>query len=197
MALGIETDADPRQLTWAWWMLMVAGLLGVVAGVIVLVEPDISLATLAVVAGIFLLLDGIFEIAAAIFGGESENRGLMGILGVVTAIAGVLLVRHPIGGVTAIALLLGLWLLTLGVLRAMRAFDATEHRGWHALLAAIEIIAGIAIVSSPDIGVATLAVLTGISFIIRGIGMCTLAWLLHGAKRELDAAPPRGAAATT
>jgi uncharacterized membrane protein HdeD (DUF308 family) len=73
--------------------------------------------------------------------------------------------------------------------RAMAAFEVREHRGWNLLLAAFEVIAGIVIVSSPDIGVATLAVLVGISFIVRGLGMCMVAWALHSAKDALDIPP--------
>ena len=175
-----------RVVKWAWWLLLIAGLLGVVAGIIVLVEPEISLKTLAVVAGAFLLVDAIFEIASAI-AGDLPNRGLLALLGAISAIVGILLIRHPIHGVVAIALLLGLWLITMGVVRAMGAFDVREHRGWTLLLAALEIVAGVVIVSSPDIGVATLALFVGISFIARGIGMCIVAWALRGAERVLEA----------
>src|SRR4051794_8572142 len=190
MAAGDEV----RVLKWSWWLLLIAGLLGIAAGIIVLVEPAISLETLAVVAGVFLLVDAIFEIAAAI-AGAVPNRGMLALLGVLSAIVGVLLIRHPINGVVAIALLLGLWLITMGVVRAMAAFELTERRGWNLLLAAFELIAGIVIVSSPDIGVATLAVLVGISFIVRGVGMCMVAWMLRGAKDALDV-PPRAAPVT-
>jgi len=183
-----------KELKWAWWLLLVAGLLGIAAGIIVLVQPEISLATLAVLAGIFLLVDAIFEIAAAI-AGSVPGRGMLALVGVLSAIVGVLLIRHPINGVVAIALLLGLWLITIGVVRAMAAFEVREHRGWNLLLAAFEVIAGIVIVSSPDIGVATLAVLVGISFIVRGLGMCMVAWALHSAKDALDI-PPTAAPVT-
>jgi uncharacterized membrane protein HdeD (DUF308 family) len=184
----MEQDAV-QELKWAWWLLLVAGLLGIAAGVIVLVQPGISLVTLAQLAGIFLLVDAIFEIASAI-AGSVPGRGMLALLGVLSAIVGVLLIRHPINGVVAIALLLGLWLITIGVVRAMAAFEVPEGRGWTLLLAALEIIAGIVIVSSPDIGVATLAVLVGISFIVRGVGMCTVAWMLRSAKHALGGLPP-------
>jgi uncharacterized membrane protein HdeD (DUF308 family) len=132
------------------------------------------------------LVDAIFEIAAAI-GGDLPNRGLLALLGAISAIVGVLLIRHPINGVVAIALLLGLWLITMGVVRTMSALDLPDHRGWNLLLAALEIIAGVVIVSSPDIGVATLALFIGISFIVRGIGMCVVAWALRSAERVLAA----------
>ena len=183
-----------RVFTWAWVLLLVAGLLGIVAGIIVLAEPAISLETLAVLAGVFLLVDAIFEIVGAI-AGATPNRGMLALLGVLSAIVGVLLIRHPISGVVAIALLLGLWLITIGVVRLMSAFDISENRVWNVLLAVFEVIAGIVIVSSPDIGVATLALLVGISFIVRGAGMCMVAWVLRSAKRELER-PPTAAPAT-
>jgi uncharacterized membrane protein HdeD (DUF308 family) len=189
--MGPDVDSDLRDVAKAWWALLLAGVLCVAAGVIVLVEPSISLQTLAVVTGIFLLVDGILEIVAAI-ASPGENRGLLAVLGVISAIAGVILIRHPINGVVAIALVLGLWLIALGVIRLIRTFDAVGRRIWSFLLSAVELIAGIVIVSSPDIGVATLALLVGIAFIVRGIGLCQVGWVLHAVKHS---APPRAAVA--
>lgn len=154
------------------------GGLSLAAGVIVLVEPAISLVTLAVVTGIFLLVDGLVEVSWSLFD-TVENRGLTAVLGVVSAIAGVILIRHPLRSVVAIALLLGLWLLVAGVTRLIRAFSERHREVSSVLLALLEVIAGIVIVSSPGIGVATLALLVGISLIARGIGLFVMGWLLH------------------
>jgi uncharacterized membrane protein HdeD (DUF308 family) len=181
--MAVDSGAAPdladafRGLTKVWWLLVLAGLLGIAAGIIVLVVPSIGLVTLAVVSGIFLLLDGIMEIAASI-GTAIEHRGMLAITGVITAVVGVLLVRHPISGVVAIALLLGFWLLTLGIVRLFDAFSA-ENRLWALILSAIEIVAGIVIVASPGIGVATLAILVGISFILRGLALAGVGWTLR------------------
>ena len=51
-----------------------------------------------------------------------------------------------------------------------------------------EAVAGIVIVSTPDIGVGTLALLIGIGFILRGLGMCALGWALREI-RESAATP--------
>ena len=45
-----------------------------------------------------------------------------------------------------------------------------------------------------DIGVATLALLVGIAFILRGLGLCALAWAIRTARRELLAATRGGGA---
>jgi len=171
-----------REVTWAWWLVLLAGLLSIVAGVIILFKPGSSLATLAVIAGIFLLFDGILELVSS-FMRTTPNRGMVALFGVLTAIVGVLLIRHPIGGVAAIALLIGIWLIAVGVIRFATAFDASEGRGWQIFAGAVEIIAGIAIVAVPDIGFATLAILVGIGFIVNGAGLTALGWGMHEIRR--------------
>ena len=174
-----ETAASElSEVARAWWILALLGLLGIVAGVIVLAVPKISLSTLAVLTGIFFLIDGIVEVTSALVDAE-ENRALMAIFGAVTAIVGVILIRHPTHALTAIALLVGLWLLVAGLLRLIRTFSHHGARGASFALAALEMIAGIVIVSSPGIGLATLALLIGISFIVRGIMLATAAWTLR------------------
>ena len=174
-------DEGVKELTWGWWLLVLTGVLSVVAGVIILFKPGDSLPTLAVIAGIFLLADGILEMASAFMRG-TQSRGLVALLGVLTAIVGVLLIRHPIGGVAAVALLIGIWLIAVGVIRFATAFEEPDHRGWHAIAGVIELIAGIVIVSTPSIGFATLAILVGVGFIFNGIGLTALGWSMHEAR---------------
>jgi hypothetical protein len=112
----IPAQAQLRDITWGWWLVVLVGVLSILAGVIILAQPASSLATLAVIAGIFLLLDGILELIAS-FMRSTTNRGLVALLGVLTAVVGVLLIRHPVGGVTAVALLIGIWLIATGVIR--------------------------------------------------------------------------------
>jgi uncharacterized membrane protein HdeD (DUF308 family) len=175
-----------REWTSGWWLLLLVGTLSVIAGVIILFKPSDSLATLAVIAGIFVLVDGLVELIAS-FSRQTQSRGLVAVLGVVSAIVGILLIRHPIAGVVAIALLIGIWLVAVGVVRLALAFEFPEGRAWNILVAALEIIAGIVIVSSPDIGFATLAVLAGIAFILNGIGLLGLGWDLHGLRQQAAA----------
>jgi uncharacterized membrane protein HdeD (DUF308 family) len=110
---------------------------------------------------------------------------MVALLGVLTAIVGVLLIRHPIAGVAAIALLIGIWLITIGIIRFVAAFEVDESRGWNILVGVIELIAGIVIISDPNIGFATLALLVGIAFIFNGMGLVALGSGLRGLRREV------------
>ena len=178
------SQEDLHEATWAWWLFMLLGLLGIAAGVIVLAKPSDSLATLAVVTGIFVLVDGILNLAAS-FGRRTENRGLVAVMGVLDIVIGVLLIRHPVGGVLAIALLIGIWLIAAGIVRLVGAFER-EQRGWNIVLALLEIVAGIVIVSSPPIGYATLALLVGISFIAYGVATFVLGWRVHSLRHDVE-----------
>src|SRR5436190_20393802 len=178
MASDILTSEEQHQLKRAGWLLMFVGLLSVAVGVIVLLKPSDSLVTLAVIAGIFILIDGAFDLVAS-FSHRTENRGLSAIVGVVSIVVGVLLIRHPVGGVLAVALLIGIWLIAAGVVGVVRAFDR-DHPAWNIIVGLLEAAAGIVIVSSPPISFATLALLVGIAFIVEGVGQFVLGWLLHG-----------------
>jgi len=73
------------------------------------------------------------------------------------------------------------------VVRFVAAFEVDEHRGWNIVAGVVELIAGIVIVSDPNIGFATLALLAGIAFIVNGVGMFALGWGMHSLRRETAA----------
>ena len=174
------THQDVQELTWAWWVLLLLGALSVAVGVIVLVKPSHSLNTLAVICGVFILLASISELVIALFAERGAAAALFGVVGIVI---GILLIRHPTHGVLAVALLIGIWLIAIGVIRLVSAFTL-EHRLWSVIVGLIEIVAGIVIVSSPNIGFATLALLVGIAFILNGLAMMALGWVMHRVRKE-------------
>lgn len=183
-----------REVSWGWWLALLIGVVSIIAGIIVIAKPSNSLATLAVIFGIFILVDGIVELVAAV-SAQTQSRGLLAVIGVISVIAGVLLIRHPLGGVRAVALLIGIWLIAAGLVRFVVAFETPVNRLWRIGVSLVLAIFGIIIVSSPHIGYATLALITGIGFICYGIGMIALGWAMHVLRR--GGTPPTTANVTT
>lgn len=176
-----EPDMAADRLTefrWARWVFVIVGFLCMVAGVLVLADHESSLATIAVVIGIFLVIDGIVDVLVSLLY-STDRRALNVLIGVVGIVVGIILVRHPIRSVVAVAMFVGLWLIVAGSVRLAWAIDDRPGRGWRLLVALVEIVAGIVIVSSPGIGLATLAVFVGIALILRGIALSTVGWLIH------------------
>ena len=104
---------------------------------------------------------------------------------VVYLVIGLILIRHPVHGVTAVAILVGIWMIAMGTVRLVLVFDAEGNRGWRLLVAAVELIAGIVIVASPGIGLTTLAILVGITLIANGVALAAAGLVLHRALEEL------------
>lgn len=176
------TREEAAELARAWWLIGLAGLVSLVGGAILVAKPSHSLAALAVIFGIFLLLDGIVELVGSF--GREENRALAAIIGVLGIIVGVLLIRHPTHAVAGIGLLIGIWLVAAGLIRLVRAIVGGGRVVLHVVIALVEVAVGIAIVGDPHIGYATLAVLSGIWLILNGIGTIAVAFLIRGVTSE-------------
>lgn len=176
------SDEEALEVAQLWWLILLLGLASTAAGVIVVLRPSHSLATLAVVFGIFLLIDGITEVVSSFR--RDDSRALAAILGVLAIVIGIALIRHPFHGVTAIGLLVGIWLVTAGVIRLVRALAVGVRPLLQALVAVLEIAVGLAIVSDAHIGYTALAVIAGIWLILNGIGTMALGAGLRGLESE-------------
>ena len=121
------TPEQVRALARAWWLAVALGLLSLIAGGLVLARPDHSLRAVAATIGIFVLIDGAVELYLSL-AGRVEDRATAALLAIVNVIVGVLLIRHPIAGVQAIALFIGIWLIAVGVLRGLAALDTPAPR---------------------------------------------------------------------
>jgi uncharacterized membrane protein HdeD (DUF308 family) len=184
-----KSEADAvRDSARLWWLFIVMAAVSLVAGVILVAKPSHSLATLAVVVGIFMVLDGVVELLSSFR--REEGRALAAILGVLGIVIGIILIRHPTHAVNAVGLVIGIWLVAAGVVRLVRAVVEWIRPLLRSAIAVLEIVIGVAVVSDPHIGYATLAVLIGIWFILNAIGLVALGVVLRGATR---AEPPPGA----
>lgn len=176
MRLSTEESDAP---SWGWWLLILVGVVSVVAGGILVAKPSNSLATLAVVFGIFLLIDGIAGLIGS-FGGPAEHRTLTVIIALLAIVIGILLIRHPTHAVSAIGLLIGIWLVAAGTVRLLAALVTGGLL--RILIALLEIVVGIIVVSDPHIDYATLAVLLGIYLILNGLAWIGLGFVVRTAR---------------
>jgi uncharacterized membrane protein HdeD (DUF308 family) len=144
--------------------------IGAIAGILALVYPDITLLALALIAGINLMLMGVLALIEA-FGGERDAtaRLLCGIIGILGLIGGLVVIRRPGESLLAILLVLGIWLIVSGIVDFIRAFARLEGRALMLLSALVDVILGVLILALPKLSLATLAILVGISFIVRGV----------------------------
>jgi uncharacterized membrane protein HdeD (DUF308 family) len=156
-----------------WWLFLVGGLVSVVAGVLAIVYPDITLLALGIFAGVGLLFAGAIDIAEAI-SGTPESRALAAIVGVLSIVAGLICLRRPGESLLAIVVVLGIYLVVAGIVRFIRAFSTLEDRAAQLGLGIVDAILGVLILALPGLGLATLAVLFAASLLLRGTFMVVL-----------------------
>ena len=176
----MSTDAadNLRPITSLWWLPALFGVVTLGVGVFFVVSPHETLSTFTVIAGIFLLFDGVLAIFGSIFG-KGEGRGLLALIGVLSAIAGLVLIKKPFDTLVAFTLIVGVWFVVAGIVRFVVALGSPEGRGGNILTAILDLIAGALILAWPDLGLATVAVIIGIVLIMRGALFIVAGWQLH------------------
>jgi len=184
--MTFESSSDLRDLTKLWWLMALVGVATLGVGIFFVADPHETLSTFTVIAGIFLLVEGVLSIAGSIFG-RGDGRGLLALVGVLSAIAGLILIKKPFDTLIVFTLIVGVWFVVAGIVRFVVAFSVDENRGATFALAAIDLIAGVVILAWPKLGLATLAVIIGITLIIRGILLIVSGFSLRGVGKELDA----------
>jgi uncharacterized membrane protein HdeD (DUF308 family) len=151
-------------------VVVVVGVLSIVAGILAIVYPDLTLLALALIAGINLLLLGALGLVDAISSDDDGGgtRVLSGVLGLLGVIAGLVVMRRPGESLLAIILILGVWFVVSGLVDLIRALVVPGDRAFRLLTALADLVLGGLILALPDVSLKTMAVLAGIAFIIRG-----------------------------
>jgi uncharacterized membrane protein HdeD (DUF308 family) len=177
-------DNNLRPITTFWWLFVLFGVATLGVGVFFVVSPHETLSTFTVIAGIFLLVDGVFAILGSIFAG-GDGRGLLALIGVLSALAGLVLIKKPFDTLVVFTLIVGAWFVVAGIVRLVTALGSPEGRGGNIVTAILDLIAGIVILSWPDLGLSTLAVIIGIVLILRGLFFIVSGWQLRRLNDEL------------
>jgi uncharacterized membrane protein HdeD (DUF308 family) len=187
MTAGAETKG-----WWsAWWIPMVVGLISVVAGILALVWPDVTLLALALITGVNLTVLSAFVIGEAIADDEASDRTLRIVLGVLGVIAGLVVMRRPGETLLVLILAIGIWLVLDGVTEILRAFVApTRHRVLMIVGGLIDAGLGVALLAWPKLGLGTVAVLVGLGFVVRGMVLMAGGWRMRSLGRTLDGPTP-------
>ncbi len=103
-------------------LMAILGLLGLLVGLYALRHAVITLIALALVLGIYWIIDGVTELFAAIAHPGLPGRGWTAAAGVLGIIAGIIVLAWPGISLLALAIVLGIWLIIFGIGQLMTAF---------------------------------------------------------------------------
>jgi uncharacterized membrane protein HdeD (DUF308 family) len=152
-----------------WWVFVLLGGAAIIAGVLALAYPDITLRALGVILGAYLLVWGALTLTAAFAPGTPGPLGVLRVLvGFIGILAGLICLVRPGASLLALLIAFSFWFVLIGIADLVRAMESATNRGWIALLGLVSIAAGVVILGNPDIGLTTLALLVGIGLLVRG-----------------------------
>ncbi len=152
----------------SWQVSLFAGLITLVLGIVVTLHPGGSLNVVAVLAGILLLVAGLFHLVGAL-DHDAPSRAWSAVVGLAFVVLGIVLLRHLHLTLALIALLIGIVWIIQGVASLLAATDTSRPaRAWSAIFGVVSLAAGIVVVAVPEGSLNTLAVLLGIWFIVIG-----------------------------
>jgi uncharacterized membrane protein HdeD (DUF308 family) len=111
---------DPRERHRVW--LGVAGLLFIVIGVILIRHLHLTRSIIGLVIGLTWIVQGLTALIGGISGGVREGRAWWIIFGVVSLIAGIVVVSAPASSLDVLAVLLGVWFIIMGIFEIIGGF---------------------------------------------------------------------------
>ena len=180
-----------------WWLLLIAGLLCAVLGIVVFVFPLESYVTLAILTGVVMLVVGAAQlIIASTSGNYLAMRGYMIVGGVIDLILGIFLCVYP--GVTMVVLpiMMGIWMMYHSFMMIAFGGDLDTFRidggGTVIFGGVILLLLSILILVNPfAAGIAAVIVVAGVGLILFGLLLCWLSVKLKDIHKYQEKEYPR------
>ena len=180
-----------------WWLMLIAGLLCLVMGIVVFVFPLQSYVTLAILFGVMMMAVGAIQLIIA---STSANylmmRGYFVVGGVLDLMLGIFLCIYPGVTLVALPLMLGVWMLYNSFIIIAFGGDMETFRlGGSGLVVAggvILLLLSIIVLLNPlGAGIPTVIIIAGIGLLVLGCLLCMLSLKLKHIDREIELEFPR------
>lgn len=167
----------------AWQVVLLTGVASLILGILVLVWPGPSLLAAGILFGLYLIVSGALQLAAA-FGTHKATslRVLAFISGALSILLGLFCFRGPMESVLLLALWIGIGWLIRGITQTMAAAHdpAVPARGWQILLGVVTFVAGVVLIVSPFTSIAVLTLVAGWWLLVVGVVEIVTALRIRG-----------------
>jgi len=175
--MGNERQSVIERMHWL-------GIVFIALGVTAVLAPVVAGSALVIVIGCILLIAGIVAIVRELKAGASMEKAIGLTLGIVTALAGIAVIGHPLFGLKFLTVLLVIYFVAEGVWKIVISFGYKPATAWKWLLASgvLSLILGLLIWSQwPVSGMWAVGLLVGVNLLGTGLALVTLASTLSKA----------------
>ena len=181
---GHPVLGDVDTLARNWWAPVVRGAAGIIFGILTFVMPIVSLGALVLLFGAYALVDGIFNVLAAVSG---RTRGMpwwaLLLAGLVGIAAGLVTLFMPALTALLLAYVIAGWAMAIGVLEilaAIRLRQVITNEWWLGVSGALAILFGVFMMLAPGAGALAMVLWIGAYAFVYGIFLVALGIRLRG-----------------
>jgi len=174
-----------------WWLLMLAGLLAIAAGICVFVFPVESYVTLSILFGILMLVTGAVQLViASTSGNYLMMRGYIIVGGVLDVILGIFLCVYPGISLFLLPIMMGFWLMYHSFMIIALGGDMSTFKipgnGMMILGGVLLLLLSIFVLVDPfSVGVVSVLTVAGAGLILLGVLMCSTSVALKDVGKEV------------
>jgi len=187
-AAGVVADAA-GALRRIWWLPVVRGVVLLVLGLLMLVQPLATVSALVWVFGAFAVVDGLVSVAQWLANRREPGAGWWVLEGLAGIVFGVIAFVWTGATVTVLFYLVALWALVLGVLAVFGAAVLYRARdvGWHWVLTfgLVAFLFGLLVVTKPPAGIDFVVMLIGLFAFVEGAVLVVSGFATRAVAREL------------
>lgn len=167
-----------------WWLVLIRGAIALLFGVVALVLPGPTIASLVLLFGVYMAVDGVFAIAAGVRAASRHERwGEFIIEGIIGLVAAFFAFVFPLVTVLAVVVFAAVWAVFSGVALLVGAFQmhgaAGGSRGLMALGGIVSILWGVLLWIFPFAGAVVLTYWIGAYALLFGGALVALALRLR------------------
>jgi uncharacterized membrane protein HdeD (DUF308 family) len=167
--------------------LILVGMLAVIAGILAIAWPGVTILALVILFAVYAFLDAGLQTARAF---SSRHAGpVFGhlLLGLIGLVAGVVALAWPVPTALVLVLVVASWALVGGFAEFFAGFQVGEAAGTRALFIVsglISVAFGVLLFGRPGVGAVTLALLFGLYFLIYGFSQINAGFHLRSITRD-------------
>jgi len=159
---------------WVKFFWVLTSILLIVSGVICIMNPDVTIVSIAVLLGISLLVSGISDLLTYVdIHKYVKESGWILVEGIITILFGLLCLFHQVITAITIPVIFTIWILFAGVSRLVSAIDFKDYgfsHWWIVLIWGILLVLlGISSLFEPVIAAFAISVILGTILIFQGI----------------------------
>lgn len=173
-----------ESLQKSWWLVTVRGVLALLFGLLALFSPYIVIFSLITFFAFFAIISGFFILTLA-FLGETDNKGLRILEGLIFLGAGIVVLLNPVSALGGIMIFIAAWAILSGLIQIIGAIKLRKviSNEWFMILnGVISVLFGIVLAGNLVTGAGVMLMIFGAFAILSGIFTIILSFKIKSYK---------------